>query len=123
MITESEIYWITRLDDIKCIFVVMSIAFGAVTATLCIICGAYSAEQGELSVKGLLATLCVAAISLFSLLGCALTPTTKEMAMIKVIPRIANSKFVAEELPADARQIYDLDKKALVERLKGEKTK
>jgi len=37
-------------------------------------------------------------------------PTTKEMAAIFVIPKIANSEFVNETLPAEMAEIYSLAK-------------
>ena len=48
-------------------------------------------------------------------------PTTKEMALIKVLPAISNSRFVSEELPKEAGEIYMLAKEALKEKLVGEK--
>ena len=48
-------------------------------------------------------------------------PTTKEMAMIKVLPAISNSKFMSEELPKDIREVYLMAKDAVKEKLVGEK--
>jgi len=36
-----------------------------------------------------------------------LCPSTKQYAVIKILPQVANSKFVSEELPADAKEMYD----------------
>ena len=33
-------------------------------------------------------------------------PTTKELVLIKVLPAVANSKFVQEDLPSDIRKLY-----------------
>ena len=121
MITESELYWITRLDDIRW-------CFGGGVITCCIIAiflsvafFVYIMEEDQIPRMISRALLIVGLVGFVCILGVALIPSTKEMAMIKVIPMIANSKFVAEELPADARQIYELGKKALVEKMTGEK--
>lgn len=46
---------------------------------------------------------------IFLILG-HMIPTTKEMAAIYVIPKIANSEFVNETLPAEMAEIYSLAK-------------
>ena len=48
----------------------------------------------------------------------SLLPTTKQMAMIKVIPMIANSKAI-ETMSNDAKEIYTLGIKAIKEQLTG----
>jgi gas vesicle protein len=45
-------------------------------------------------------------------------PTTKEMATIYVIPKIANSNFVNETLPAEMKDIYGMAKQWMKETLK-----
>lgn len=45
-------------------------------------------------------------------------PTTKEMATIYVIPKIANSNFVNETLPAEMKDIYSMAKQWMKETLK-----
>ena len=39
-----------------------------------------------------------------------LTPTTKQMAAIIVVPAIANSKVVQEDIPSEVREMYGLAK-------------
>ena len=103
--TESMIYWITRLDGIHSFFLglqVISIiltAFGIAIA-LTTVCLKASAELDEssdevriydyvckLALKVLIPAFCIA-------MTCSLTrtfmPTTKEMIAIKVIPQIAS---------------------------------
>ena len=41
------------------------------------------------------------------------------MALIKVIPAISNSKFVSDELPKDVKEIYELAKDAIKNRIEG----
>ena len=42
-------------------------------------------------------------------------PTTKEMAVIYVIPKITNSNFVNETLPAEMKDIYSMAKEWMKE--------
>ena len=103
--TESMIYWITRLDGIHSFFLglqVISMILTAVGTTIALttVCLKASAELDEYSdevriydyvckiaLKVLIPAFCIA-------MTCSLTrtfmPTTKEMIAIKVIPQIAN---------------------------------
>ena len=103
--TESMIYWITRLDGIHSFFLglqVISIILTAVGTTIALttVCLKASAELDEYSdevriydyvckiaLKVLIPAFCIA-------MTCSLTrtfmPTTKEMIAIKVIPQIAS---------------------------------
>lgn len=49
-------------------------------------------------------------------------PTTKEMATIYVIPKIANSTFVNETLPAEMKDIYGMAKQWMKETLSPKET-
>ena len=103
--TESMIYWITRLDGIHSFFLGLQVismiltAFG-IAISLTTACLKASAELDEssdevriydyvfkLALKVLIPAFCIA-------MTCSLTrtfmPTTKEMIAIKVIPQIAN---------------------------------
>lgn len=124
MITESQIYWITRLDGIRdlCIGVLCASVMFAVVS---IIWNCMELDVGLADVptalrkfvrKVLGASVCI----ILSAVGLVFIPTTKEMAMIKIIPAIANSKVASEDLPRDAREIYNLAKKALVKKLSDE---
>ena len=103
--TESMIYWITRLDGIHSFFLglqVISTILTAVGITIALttVCIKASADLGEssdevrihdyvckLALKVLIPAFCIA-------MTCSLTrtfmPTTKEMIAIKVIPQIAS---------------------------------
>jgi hypothetical protein len=49
-----------------------------------------------------------------------LIPSTKEMAVIIVAPKIVNSEFVQEDLPEEAKELYGLAKQYLKEQVEKE---
>lgn len=126
-ITESTIYWITRLDGMHNFLISLCIITG-ILAVLSLITffATFMVSEGEEdfypAMKFELRTcfISIALLAVFFLVS-VFVPTTKEMAMIKVLPVISNSKFMSEELPKDIREIYMLAKEALKEKLVGEK--
>ena len=126
MITESYVYWILKLDDIRelsfcfgvcCILpmIVFFILFLASTIAKDEFCKDYR------HVSRLCGWLCVAAttLALFLHLSYAFLPSTKQMAMIKVIPALANSKELAL-VSNDAKEIYTLGVTAIKTKLINE---
>lgn len=126
-ITESTVYWITRLDGIHNFLISLCIITG-ILAVLSLITffATFMVSEGEEdfhpAMKFELRTcfISIALLAVFFLVS-VFVPTTKEMAMIKVLPAISNSKFMSEELPKEAGEIYMLAKEALKEKLVGEK--
>ena len=123
MITESSVYWITRLDPIHTWIDVISIAFwlaatvsalGAVM--MCMASTDYpdDTESHDMMLrrarKCLTAALVLTAIVVFAVCGVrTFVPTTKEMAAIKVIPAIANSqtaKDLGNEITSLAKEWF-----------------
>ena len=127
MITASDIYWIFRCDSIHEMLTVSLIVLGIASAIGCIIIlvmcfsGSWdddvrswfeskadsdtSAEHKQIRtavkcVACLLGIVCMLAV------GKVMLPTTKELVLIKVLPAVANSKFVQEDLPNDVRKLY-----------------
>lgn len=86
MISEWDIYWITRLDEIR--VVALLLAGFALFALVFLIVA--SAAEGRVVCKGTMAAL----LSVVALAGGAytFTPSTKDMVTIKVIPAIVNSE-------------------------------
>lgn len=100
--TETMIYWITRLDEIcKFCDVVQTIALVFTVIGMCILLATsilkHTSESEEdvkiangvckMSCKIWIPALCVALICSFARI---FTPTSREMVAIKVIPQIAN---------------------------------
>jgi hypothetical protein len=128
MVTESTLYWMTRLDGIKRAldglgFAAMTVAVMAIIILLGCALAVYDCETGSLSrrtwkiVLGTSISCFVFGLSLT--LGNVFIPTTKEYAAIKAIPAIVNSEDagkVADEL----REIAGLASEWAKENLKVE---
>jgi hypothetical protein len=86
--TSSQIYWITRLDNINT-FVFLIFAFGVVAALLCGICWInFPSRASETIKKYLFRILLISIIDGFISIW---IPTTKEMAAIIIIPKLINA--------------------------------
>lgn len=93
MITETTLYWITRLDNINaflCVFLFLSILAAAGTLVVWIHPDCTGDEQ-RIGKLGFL--LVIPFVFVFSL-GLVLLPTTKEMCAIKVIPALVNNEKI-----------------------------
>lgn len=127
MITEFDMYMMTRYDYLSNFFF-MAIIFSALSfALLSVIEFTFSSlyrfveyndricKKQEEMTEGFLRKIARARnlsfvfLILFSI-GKVVTPTTKEMAFIKVIPLIANSDFADKELPNEVKDIYIMAK-------------
>ena len=128
--TETMIYWITRLDEIcKFCDVVQTIALVFTVIGICILLAVsilkHISESEEdakiangvckMSCKIWIPALCVALICSFARI---FTPTSREMVAIKVIPQIANANNVekAKDLSKDmvdvaTKWLNDMQKK------------
>ena len=92
MITEAELYWITRLDTIRTFFLICTCLGGIIficSLPLYVVNLLDCYEDICKTVRKLISTT-LAVFIVFGI-GLILTPTTKEMAAIKVIPMIVNS--------------------------------
>jgi hypothetical protein len=113
MITESTIYWVTRLDAfnnlvtavslISVIFIIASVIASSIVM---------GERQSVLNDKGkLILPLKFLIGSIISLVVCAtllvFVPTTKEYAAIKILPKIANDE-VLNTLSQDGKELYRL---------------
>ena len=116
MITESTIYWVTRMDELKALFktsagfcLVIGILLTAVMVIVRV--GAASGEKDsiELLKNRLLMWVGPALLSaalLFGLCG-SLTPSTRDYCLIKAIPAVVNSEDVSQKA-RDASELIDL---------------
>lgn len=110
MITTSQMYWITMLNSI-CITLFILIVLLGITILGLLICGCSlrsdfsTTEHGYVTGKRLHAVmLLLVPPFLFLMFVLALVPTTKQMAAILIIPRIANSEKVQQA----GNKLYDL---------------
>ena len=103
MITESTLYWITRLDGAKELLFGIATALIISTAAVLIagvivgIDGSPAEKKWSVKVLKTLPLFILATLMFFTLH--TLTPTTKEMCAIKIVPLIANDEQV-QELPS-----------------------
>lgn len=124
MITESTIYWATRLDGICTWLTVMIVVF-AIVSVICVVvtipCIAQADDDKEAKVIiGYGVKIFFPLFGIVVLLSVArvFTPTTAEFAMIKVLPAVCSSEFVSETIPKDAKTLYTLGIKAFEDKLK-----
>ena len=116
MITESMMYWITRLDGIQVAFVLVTIVaiILSIITHVVILEGTCTKEETIEAWHKYKKARLVSYISIIvCVLGLVFTPTTKEMAMIYAVPAITRSDVVREDLP----ELYDYGVKALKQQL------
>lgn len=124
-ITPATLYWITRLDGINSVLLTSMV----VSIAVFLFCGwallnmlAESelplSEQDKKDIKVIKKYTKISAILvLFFIILTVLTPTSKEMAMIYVVPHLSESQVVKQDIP----EVYDLGVKALKDWLKQTK--
>lgn len=119
MITTAQMYWLTRLDSVHSllsgILVVTCIALGILSVIAGI--ATFVSDTEEDRRKAAFARriwLSAALISLTAGIIQVFTPTTKEMAAIIVVPKIANSQLVTEKIPQELSELYTLAKQYMV---------
>lgn len=116
MITESMMYWITRLDGIQVAFVVGTLVaiIMSIITHVALLADTYLKEE---TIEAWHKYKKARWTSYLSVIGCVLVlmfvPTTKEMAMIYAVPAITRSDVVREDLP----ELYDYGVKALKQQL------
>ncbi len=130
MITESTMYWITRLDSIKDISETLAVVTGIlVIASTLFAIGASAAscadpsdesKQTAKTIRRFNAFITIIFVGFVS--AAALLPTSKEFAVIKVVPMIANSEAL-ETVSKDGKEIYNMGIEALKNWIKGTKEK
>jgi len=115
-ITSTMLYLITRLDNIQIISGILMIAgIIGIVIGLVIYTDNYSSNQ-DIGKKLLIISIIIIIINLFIAI---LTPTTKEMATIIILPRITNSDSI-EKIQKDSGELYGLALDKLKEMLKNE---
>lgn len=120
----SLMYWFTRLDGLNSLFAIYAFFAGVALLFLTIFCIIASCDKDDPDAatyhkifKKIINILILPWI--ISLLGLVFLPTSKEMAMIYVVPNIAESQVIKQDIP----EIYDLGVDALKDWLKDKKSK
>lgn len=123
MITESMLYWATRLDYIRGFSLVLCLAcvvfLVAVFITRVQITRPYTEDEQHTLRSLRIAAFVGVGLWVILILSIILVPSTAEYAAIKLIPRISNSQPM-QKLPEDLEKFYPLVKDYLERQLKGE---
>lgn len=126
-ITPSMMYWFTRLDNIHGFCNVLCLLFGLGVIIMIIATVATAADgcydetnphcnRNLKFLKKIWLTVC--GFLLFGILGSIFVPTSRQMAMIYVVPQITESQVVKQDIP----ELYDLGVNALKDWLKKDET-
>ena len=106
MITESELYWILKLDDIRDLLTSCTIILCIISILLIIMTIAQTYEGALFDDipwrKIAFARLAVYITLIVFSVALVLLPSTKQMAAIKAIPAIVNSDIAKDE-PSDVK--------------------
>lgn len=98
IVTESTLYWITRLDGLKGVVIgvgiVLLIVF--ILCTIISLIARYEGDGDKSAGKFILLSLVGIILSVFFMGSRTFIPTTKEMCAIKAIPMIVNNDEVQE---------------------------
>ena len=94
MITESTLYWITRLDNFRIMFIVMLVVFAFAALIFVFSMTENSIREEERDFAKRLFVFLAIPLFFVSVLGLVFVPTTKEMCAIKVIPAIAQNEKI-----------------------------
>lgn len=122
-ISTSLMYWFTRLDGLhnlfQAIIILGTIAFIIFTVVyIYALCEEQIDDDATFIKKFASRTLKILSIPLIlALSGLIFVPTSQEMAMIYVVPRLAESQVIKQDIP----EIYDLGMNALKDWLKDTK--
>lgn len=123
MITESSVFWILKLDDIQNIFIFLWVVFGffSIVTTILYMVNTFDSSFDKRLADAVKPWWIFCMVCTFiSVTTVFLLPSTKQMAMIKVIPVIANSEIVGE-MSADAKELYRMGIDAIKEQLSDKK--
>lgn len=117
-ITAGTLYWLTRLDGIQTVCTII-LAFSVAAALFSLIARIMLVTEGETDEDVSYRTAKKINNMSFLFIGLSLlagtfVPTSKEMAMMYVVPHIAESQVIKQDMP----EIYDMGVKALKDWLK-----
>lgn len=125
MISGWTVYLVLKLDAIRGIFLFGTITSGVLAALLVTMLVSYRiAEDGPEDRDRRIVTylfrniLKAASVFLLSLMLTVLIPTTRQFALIYIIPKVVNSDFVQKDIPAESRELYELGKGILKQTIK-----
>ena len=103
MITPTQMYWLVKLDDICAMFGISAVML-FVAAIVCMLIKAINGYDNSDYDCYRAYGIRLFAASALAMVCCTFMPSTKQMAAILVVPRIANS----EKVQTVGNKLYDL---------------
>lgn len=117
MITESTMYWILKLDDIiKALGVIAGISIILGSIAIVAWMALMSDDKRNLAKYPRMYFFICLTVLISIMVIRPLIPSTRQMAMIKVVPIITNSEIVSE-MKGDAKELYRMGIDAIKEQL------
>lgn len=118
-ITPAQLYWISRLDGIDNLFTFILVFGTFALVVLCIAniiekCTPEDADSPNIQKVTSKWTKILLFPCVLALFGTLFVPTTKEMAMIYVVPAISQSEVIQKDIP----ELYNLGIESLKDMLK-----
>lgn len=113
-ITPFDVYLVMQMDSISDIFIVLSCIFGALAFIGLLAYVPLSDKIDENGMKRHFKRVKVAfVLFIMFCVTSSLIPNTKTLAAMYILPKVANSEFVNETMPTEARELLDLTKEAI----------
>ena len=123
-LTESMLYWTLKLDDIRSSVGILFVSIACILVESIFTWFLIVSDKDLEYVREKVCRIIIACIVMLIITGPTYTflPNTKQYAAIKIIPVIANSEFVSEELPNEMKEFYHMGKDQIKKQLGVEKT-
>ena len=125
MISGWQVYMILKLDAIRGMFLTGTIISGVIAVLLTVMLVSYRITEDppddrDRRIVTYLFRNILKAASMFLLffMLTVLIPTTRQFALIYIIPKVVNSDFVQKDIPAESRELYELGKDMLKQTIK-----
>jgi hypothetical protein len=117
-VSPLEIYVLLKLDTLRTLFSVTGWLAASAAVMACIHASCMLIEEPAIEVARMRRFIkWMVACGLASLVCWALTPSSKDVAVMYVGSRLSNSELVRGDIPADAAELYRLGVAALKEKL------
>ena len=96
LITSTQIYWLSRLNALNSLFIMLSIvgSLATIAGTLIMFAMYPSCDDREADMMKKVVTRILAPLSVIGILGMIFVPTTREAAAIIAIPAVVNNPQV-----------------------------
>lgn len=115
MISESELYWVLKLDDIRTTLTILSTAGAFLSAAGSLIFTAAFLDGDRRFLLLAVVSYLGAFLCVIGFVAAMLVPSTKQYAVIKVFPAIATQENL-EALTKETKEIYTLAKEYFLEK-------